>query len=128
MSTTRFGIKSTQSESKGLTMKIPKKIMVLGQNYKVVFCNTEKEFLKHKDADKCDLGLCCKMTKEIWINGFEHYKYPCADIRLAETFLHEVGHAAMEESGLSYGLTETLEEIIVDVYSKVIVKLPKDLV
>ena len=105
-------------------MKFPNKLNILGQDYKIIHCKTEKEFLKHRDADKEDMGMCDKMEKEIWLNGAEHARYKNSDIRLRETLLHEIGHALFEEAGLSYGVALALEEIIVDVYSKLITKLP----
>ena len=108
-------------------MSIPKKVSILGQDYKIILCQTEKEFLRQRDADKTDLGLCCKLDKEIWLNIAEHDKYKYSEIRLKETLLHEIFHAVFEESGLSYGINEVLEEIIVDVFSKVVTKLPEGL-
>ena len=104
-------------------MNIPKQLMIKGQNYKIILCQTYKEWLKHKDAEKHDLGLCDKMEKEIWLNGAEHSKFKTGEVRLMETMWHEVGHAIMEETGLSYGISETLEEVIVDAFSKEIVRL-----
>lgn len=104
-------------------MKIPKQLVIKGQTYKIVLCQTTKEFLKHKDADKEDLGFCDKMDKEIWLNGAEHAKYKTGEQRLMETLWHEIGHAIMEETGISYGIADVLEEVIVDTFSKEIVRL-----
>ena len=104
-------------------MKLPKTLMIKGEAYRIMLCQTTKEFLKHKDADKEDLGLCDKMEKEIWLNGAEHAKYRNGAKRLEETLWHEIGHAIAEETGLSYGISETLEEVIVDAFSKEIVRL-----
>ena len=65
------------------------------------------------------------MEKEIWINVAEHMKYKNGLTRMFETIFHEIGHAIFEESGVSYGTTEPLEEIIVDTFSKDMISIIK---
>ena len=99
--------------------------MVKGQEYKMVYALTLKDFLKQREADSGDLGLCDGMDKEIWINVSEHAKHKCGADRMLETIFHEIGHAIMEEAGVTYGIVDTLEEIIVDTYSKDLPRLMK---
>ena len=96
----------------------PKVLNIKGTDYKVIYAKTLKEFLKQADADSNDLGLCDKMDKEIWINVWAHKRHKEWEARIFETVLHEWGHAIMEETGIGYGINDSLEEIVVDTFSK----------
>ena len=88
----------------------PKKITIKGQSYNV-FCHpTQESYVKVRDAEKDECGLCDKMGKEIHINLEVHRDIMA---RVRETLLHEIGHAIFEEAGICYGIPEQIEEIIV---------------
>lgn len=88
-------------------MKLPKKIKVLGQTWKIIVKSLPKE-----EADS--FGLCVPSERAIYINAEVK---PC---QLAATLLHEFVHAVFFVSGASYMLDERVEEMICDVLASAI--------
>jgi len=90
-------------------MKIPKSVNVLGEKYKVKILD---EIPDHPYA----VGLCDYNAREITL-----LKSLKGKDKLA-TFLHEVNHATLWESGAGQTLSRDLTEVIVDTLAKVYVK------
>jgi Zn-dependent peptidase ImmA (M78 family) len=80
-------------------MKLPKKIKVLGQSWKIVT----------KSLDTDCFGLCCPGERTIYIDSEMH---PC---QLAATLLHEFCHAVFSVSGANNLLDEQVEEMLCEV-------------
>ena len=108
------------------TLDLPKMINLGGQNYEVILCNTDAEFLLQAGVDDA-FGVTLKLKKKIIINLAEHKRQGASPIQILEMFYHEVGHGLFEESGLSASVPVELEEIIVDLYSKYIVAMKLDI-
>jgi Zn-dependent peptidase ImmA (M78 family) len=83
---------------------LPKKIKVAGVNYKI----EEKELSPLSEIDKengeFQMGWCIKPTTTIQINSV------MSKDKIKQTFVHELVHALMQESGLDSNL-ENEEDI-----------------
>jgi len=83
-------------------MKIPKKINVKGQNYKIKFVKN----LKNEEGEECD-GLCDRKKRLIEIDS----ALKGGDLK--STFIHECLHAVVIECSLHEVISYGAEEIIV---------------
>ena len=100
-------------------LKIPEKVVVGGCEYKVHLCNNTKEFEKVSGVTDA-YGSTQIFKKEICLDLELHKRDGANDDQIRETFYHEMGHALLEETGISASLTSEIEEVIVEAYSKVI--------
>lgn len=93
--------------------RFPNTLNILGTKYKVKYVNQEEMDKQIKGAD----GVCDKTSKIIYVLN------TTSEINNWATLFHEFGHALINEASLDQGLDGKLEEIIVDLYSKQIVRL-----
>ena len=100
-------------------IKIPEKFMAGSQEYEVIICETDEEFCTKTGCDDA-FGATLKLKKKVFINLELHIRQGATFDQIRETFYHEYGHALFEETGVSAALSSEMEEIIVDVYSKII--------
>ena len=80
-------------------MKLPRKIKVLGQSWKIVT----------KSLDTDCFGLCSPGERTIYINADTH---PCQH---SATLLHEFVHAVFSVSGANNLFDERVEEMLCEV-------------
>lgn len=89
-------------------MARPKAIFVLGETYKIVIKKGLLQDGIYGDCDKVEkiITLDSSLVKE------EYW----------ESLIHEIGHAIMHEASIEQSVSPQLEEVIVDLFAKVLVK------
>ena len=92
-------------------MRIPKKFMLKGKLWRVKY----ERNLKHEDGTECD-GLCDVDNQIIWLDKALKGR------KKTKTFLHEWGHAVVDETGVrpNARFSETLEDILVETFGDAI--------
>ena len=107
-------------------MKIPKKVMIKGREYKVVHHTNIDTFGKICN-DSGAFGCFKALDHSIHLNIFEHRKHCGKDWKytLLETYFHEYGHALLYEVGIAFsgGVSAEMNEIIVENYSHTMAEL-----
>lgn len=91
--------------------KIPKKIIVFGIEYKIRY----RKNLRY-NGDNIN-GLHDPTKHEIFIES------NLSEEERKDVFWHELGHAIFNVTSMTQGINDSLEEIIVDNYAKMLSKL-----
>ena len=100
-------------------LRIPEKFHAAGQDYKVIMCETDEEFNRLTGTDDA-FGVTLKLKKIVYLNLELHLRNGATSEQIRETFYHECGHCLLEEAGISAAISDEMEEVIVDLYSKYI--------
>lgn len=88
----------------------PKRLNIFGVNYRLVFL---KNFCYRTGRmGECDFKAHCIAIDE-----------DLDDYQTLGTLIHEIGHALLHESGIDQGISNAVDECIVESYSRTLVKL-----
>lgn len=98
------------------------KINVLGEEYTLSVCDSDKDIRLLEEG-----GLCDETTKEIVVNSYENREEHLTDkrnlsVQVKKTIRHEIIHAFLFESGLAENSNWAQNEEMVDFFA---IQFPK---
>lgn len=98
------------------------KINVLGEEYALSVCDSDKDIRLLEEG-----GLCDETTKEIVVNSYENREEQLTDkrnlsVQVKKTIRHEIIHAFLFESGLAENSNWAQNEEMVDFFA---IQFPK---